>query len=90
MANDDPAMYEVLRDKIDALTVEAKPVGEMTVEQFRGLAEEIRGLWHMARRSRQVEIDGKLVDRSEIQQGPDRADAGSPMCRSGSRAKAGP
>lgn len=68
MANDDPAMYEVLRDKIDALTVEAKPVGEMTVEQFRGLAEEIRGLWHMARRSRQVEIDGKLVDRSEIQQ----------------------
>jgi hypothetical protein len=67
MANDDPAMYEVLRDKIDALTAGAKPVSEMTVEEFRGLAEEIRGLWHMARRSRQVEIDGKLVDRAQIQ-----------------------
>lgn len=67
MAQDDPGMYAVLRDKVDALTAGAKPVKEMTVEEFRGLAEEIKGLWHMARRSRQIEVDGRLVERTQIQ-----------------------
>ena len=68
VAANDPALHEVLRDKVDALTAQAKPVGEMTVEEFRGLAEEVRGLWHLARRARQVEVDGKLVERESIQE----------------------
>lgn len=67
MAQDDPGMYAILRDKVDALTAGAKPVKEMTVEEFRGLVEEIKGLWHLARRSRQVEVDGQLLERSKIQ-----------------------
>lgn len=67
MAQDDPGMYAVLRDKVDALTAGAKPVKEMTVEEFRGLTEEIKGLWFLARRSRQIEVDGNLLERSKIQ-----------------------
>jgi hypothetical protein len=67
VAQDDPGMHAVLRDKIEALTANAKPAGEMTVEEFRGLVEEIQGLWYMAKRSRQVEIDGQLLERSAIQ-----------------------
>jgi len=58
----DPAMYQVLRDTVDRLTANAKPANELTVEEFRGLVEEIQALWHMAKRSRQVEIDGQLID----------------------------
>jgi hypothetical protein len=62
VAEHDPAMYQVLRDKVDALTVNARPLAELTVEEFRGLEEEIRGLWFLAKRSRQIEIDGQLID----------------------------
>lgn len=62
VAANDPGMYEVLREKVDALTVNAKPIPEMTVDEFRALHEEIQGLWFLAKRSRQIEIDGQLVD----------------------------
>lgn len=62
MAADDPGMHAVLRDKIEALTATAKPVKEMSVDEFRALADEIEGLWHQARRAREVEIDGQMLD----------------------------
>ena len=62
VAENDPGMFNVLRDKIDALTVNARPLNQLTVEEFRGLLEEIQGLWFLAKRSRQVEIDGQLID----------------------------
>lgn len=65
VAQYDPATAQVLRDKVDALTVNAKPLNQLTVEEFRGLLEEVQGLWYLAKRSRQVEIDGKLVDIEE-------------------------
>lgn len=67
MSNDDPAMFQVLSEKVAALTASAKPAGDMTVEEFRGLVEEIQSLWHMARRSRQIEVDGQLVDRYMVE-----------------------
>jgi hypothetical protein len=66
LAQDDPGMYGVLQEKIAALTANAKPAGDMTVEEFRGLVEEIQGLWHMSRRSRQMEVDGQLVEIANI------------------------
>jgi GNAT superfamily N-acetyltransferase len=58
----DPQTARVLRDKVDTLTVNAKPLNQLTVEEFRGLFDELQGLWYLAKRSRQVEIDGKLMD----------------------------
>lgn len=66
LAANDPGMYEILRDRIDALTAAAKPVKEMTVDEFRALTDEIKGLWHMAKRTRQVEIDGKMLDIATV------------------------
>ncbi len=67
LAANDPAMHGVLADRMAQITANAKPVDQLTVEEFRGLAEEVRGLWHMAKRSRQIEIDGKLLDRAQVQ-----------------------
>lgn len=66
LAADDPGMYAVLRDRIEALTATAKPVKEMSVDEFRALADEIQGLWHQARRAREVEIDGETLDIEKV------------------------
>jgi hypothetical protein len=63
----DPAMAAVLRERIDAATENARPYKEMTVEQLRGLRDEVESLWYLARRSRQMEVDGDLLDRQDIQ-----------------------
>lgn len=64
----DPGMYQVLRDKVDALTLNAKPLNELTVEEFRGLVEELQGMWHLSKRSRQMEVDGQLIDLDRAKQ----------------------
>lgn len=58
----DPQLFAVLQVRIEALTVGAKPMRELTIEEFRGLVEEVQALWYMAKRSRQIEIDGQLID----------------------------
>jgi len=63
----DPAMATVLRERIDAATENVRPYQELTVEQLRGLRDEVESLWYLARRSRQMEVDGDLLDREEIQ-----------------------
>lgn len=63
----DPAMATVLRDRIDAATENARPYKEMTVEQLRGLRDEVESLWYLARRSRQMEVDGDLMDRQDVE-----------------------
>lgn len=60
-------MRQVLAERIAQIASNAKPVKEMTVDEFRTLEEEVRGLWHMAKRSRQIEIDGEMMDRAAVQ-----------------------
>lgn len=62
----DPATFAVLRDRVDAMTAAAEPYKELTIERMTGFAEEIRSLWQMAKRSRQIEIDGQLIDRTRV------------------------
>jgi|GEM_PF-2016474 len=58
----DPAMYAALEPSIAGAMNNAKPVGEMTMEELRGLRDEIDAMWHLAKRSRQMEVDGNLLD----------------------------
>ena len=58
----DPAMYAALEPSIAGAMNNAKPVGEMTMEELRGLHDEIAAMWHLAKRSRQMEVDGNLLD----------------------------
>ncbi len=64
----DPAMGEVLSDIIDGTTDNAKDWEKMTVTEMRDLNDAVSSLWYLAKRSRQIEIDGKLLSRAQIEQ----------------------
>ncbi|MBP7638877.1 MAG: hypothetical protein KBA18_13450, partial [Kiritimatiellae bacterium] len=63
----DPELYGVLQAGLEAAEANAKPVQEMTVEEVRGLRDEIDAMLHLARRSRQMEVDGDLMDREDVE-----------------------
>lgn len=62
----DAELYAVLEPQLSAAVADARPLGELSVDQFRALADQVESLWYMSRRSREVEIDGQLVDRDQI------------------------
>jgi len=67
VARNDPVMYAALQPSVQGALMNAKPMGEMTMEELRGLTDELRSMWHLAERSRQSEIDGNLMDREDIE-----------------------
>ena len=71
-----PDLAAVLSDTIDAVTENAKDWQQLKISELRDLAEEIDGLWFLAKRSKQIEIDGKVMPLHEAQQALyDRLDA---------------
>jgi len=58
----DPAMYAALEPSVNAALNNAKPLNEMRMEELRGLVEELRAMWDLAKRSRKMEVDGNLMD----------------------------
>lgn len=67
VAKNDPAMYAALQPSVQGAMQNAKPLGEMTMEELRGLNDELQSMWHLAKRSRQMEIDGNLLDREDLE-----------------------
>ncbi len=65
VAKNDPAMYAALKPSVDAALFNAKPLDELTMEELRGLNDELRAMWELAKRSRQMEVDGNLLDIEE-------------------------
>jgi hypothetical protein len=66
LERNDPAMYGVLRPSVDAALANAKPFEQLTMEELRGLNDEIAAMWHLSKRSRQMEIDGNLLDMDDL------------------------
>lgn len=62
----DPELYQVLEPMLLDAEQGAKDIEQMTVGELRTLRDTVESLWYLARRERQVEIDGKLVDRETI------------------------
>jgi hypothetical protein len=62
VSRNDPAMYAALKPSVDGAMMAARPLGEMTMEELRGLNDELRAMWALAKRSRQIEVDGNLMD----------------------------
>lgn len=58
----DPATYAALNPSIQGALNSAQPLDALTMEELRGLNEEIQAMWHLAKRSRQIEVDGNLMD----------------------------
>lgn len=65
----DPDMFLRLQDAVNRAAVNQKDFNDLTINEMRGLREEIDGLWYTAKRSRQMEIDGKKIDLQEAADG---------------------
>lgn len=63
LAHNDPVLYASLKPSVDTALANAKPFNLLTVEEARGLHDEIDGMWHMAKRTREMIVGGELVDR---------------------------
>jgi hypothetical protein len=66
LRRNNPEMAKVLEPSITATLANARPLQELTIEQLRGLREEIEAMAHLAKRSRMLEIGGNLLDREEV------------------------
>ncbi len=66
LARNNPEMYAVLQPSIEAASMMAKPVDQLTIEQLRGLRDEIQAMMHLARRSRVMEVGGRMLDKEEV------------------------
>lgn len=62
VAKNDPAMHAALQPSTQAALNAAQPLESLTMDELRALHEEIQAMWHLAKRSRQMEIDGNLLD----------------------------
>ncbi len=58
----DPEMYAVLKGPVEATLANAKPYDQITVDELDALVAEIDAMQQLARRSRQMEVDGNLMD----------------------------
>lgn len=63
----DPDMYAVISDAVENASRNAKPYKDLTVEDARALGEEVAAILHLAKRSRQMEVDGDMIDRQEVE-----------------------
>lgn len=62
----DPTLYADIEPFVNGARADARPMHELTYEQFVGLRDTVNQLWTLSRRTRQVEIDGQLMDRQTI------------------------
>jgi hypothetical protein len=61
----DPEMYENMLALVEAASEGAKNFEEVTYDQFTGLVENMQAIWDLSKSSRQIEIDGKVMDKQE-------------------------
>lgn len=57
-----PELSAMLNDLVSAATQEADGWRNVKFADLKTLADDIDGIWHLAKRSRQIVIDGKVMD----------------------------
>ena len=62
----DAETYENLRPLFEHALATMKPYKEMTVEEFIGMRDSVLALMQQSRRSKQISVDGKLMDREQV------------------------
>ena len=67
VAKNDPAMHAALQPSVQGALNMAQPLDALTMDELRGLHEEIQAMWHLAKRSRQMEVDGNLLDMEDAE-----------------------
>lgn len=62
----DQDLFETIKNIVVQATEGATDYREATVERFMEMRDAVDALWDLSRRQRQMEIDGKIVDREEV------------------------
>ena len=62
----DPTLYADIEPFVNGARGDAKPIVDLTYEQFTALRDTVNQLWALSRRTKQIEIDGKLMDREVV------------------------
>ena len=62
----DPDFYAEIEPLITAQTQNPKEFNQLTLDEFRDIRDQVFALWHLSKRTKQNEIDGKKIDRKEI------------------------
>lgn len=62
LKRNDPEMWAVIEPMVQEASANAQPMLALTVDELRGLHAQIEGMWYLAKRSRQMEVDGDLMD----------------------------
>lgn len=65
--NYDPDTYTTVKALVDDATMGATAYRDATFDSFVAMRDAIDTLWRLARRSKQIEIDGRVMDRDEVQ-----------------------
>lgn len=62
----DPEFYAEIEEMITAHQASPRPLNQLSLDEFNDLADQIGALWHLSRRTKQMEIDGELIDRRQV------------------------
>lgn len=62
----DPDAWASIEPMVAAVSANAQPILSLTFDELVGLHEQIAGMWYLAKRSRQMEIDGDLLDIDDL------------------------
>jgi hypothetical protein len=65
IADYDSDLRDVVSDVLQRAQDSGKPFEQLTMDEMRALRDEIDSLWLMAKRHRQMEVDGDLMDRED-------------------------
>jgi hypothetical protein len=62
----DPEMYSNISDIVNGAIQNAAPYKELTFDNFMAMADVVDSIWELSKSTREMEIDGKKVDRDEV------------------------
>ncbi len=61
-----PEIYADLSAAVDAATQSPKPYKQLTMDEFLSVNDAVMNLWELSRRTKQIEIDGRIMNRDEV------------------------
>lgn len=68
LQRNDPETHGVIAPMVAGALQNAQPIEALTFEELQGLHEEIQAMWFLAKRSRQMEVNGDMLDRDDLAQ----------------------
>lgn len=66
LQRNDPQTYAAIEPMVAGMMSNAQPLQALTFQELQALGEEVNAMWHLAKRSRQMEVDGDLLDVEDV------------------------